>query len=79
MRRPRGGPDRAGARGRLVATQVSKHVNSVKNDDPECVLPASGPLRIRKVVFSRCCVYEIAVARTTSASTCLEMRVSHEI
>jgi putative SOS response-associated peptidase YedK len=24
----------------LVATAVSKHVNSLKNDDPECVLPA---------------------------------------
>ena len=23
----------------LVATTVSKHVNSVKNDDPECVVP----------------------------------------
>ena len=29
----------------LVATAVSKHVNSVKNDDPECVLPAAnGPV-----------------------------------
>jgi hypothetical protein len=28
----------------LVATAVSKHVNSVRNDDPECVLPAErGP------------------------------------
>jgi putative SOS response-associated peptidase YedK len=25
----------------LVATPVSKHVNSVKNDDPECVLPVT--------------------------------------
>jgi putative SOS response-associated peptidase YedK len=24
----------------LVATAVSKHVNSVRNDDPECVVPA---------------------------------------
>jgi putative SOS response-associated peptidase YedK len=28
------------AEGVLVATAVSKHVNSVRNDDPECIVPA---------------------------------------
>ena len=28
------------AEGVLVATAVSKHVNSVRNDDPECVVSA---------------------------------------
>jgi putative SOS response-associated peptidase YedK len=27
--------------GALVATPVSKHVNKVKNDDPECLLPVT--------------------------------------
>jgi putative SOS response-associated peptidase YedK len=27
----------------VVATAVSKHVNSVKNDDPECVAPSTAP------------------------------------
>ena len=27
--------------GALVATPVSKHVNKVKNDDPECLVPVT--------------------------------------